>query len=59
MFIVIYKNESTAVWLDSVEQFKTVAQAEKWVSETLPVETQKMRTGEYSILEVNEKGEEI
>lgn len=59
MYIVTYKNEGASCWLDSVEQFQTVAQAEKWVSENLPVETQKMRTGEYSILEVNEKGEEI
>lgn len=49
MFIVNYRNENQIGWNQSVEQFQTVELAEKWISENLPIGTQKMRTGEYEI----------
>lgn len=49
MFIVNYRNENQIGWNQSAERFQTIEQAEKWISQNLPVGTQKMRTGEYEI----------
>lgn len=38
---------------------ETKSEAEKWVYENLPIGIQKMRTGCYDILEVDEKGNEL